>query len=89
MGHHNLQILGICKIRQKCFAFLGVRITEIIQIKGIATAGSWGIAVAALFVMLILTVILPVQAMKKEDSPYIIPEWQNEQFEKNMKRFHR
>ena len=69
--------------------FLPISIAYIIQIKGIATAGSWGIAVAALFVMLILTVILPVQAMKKEDSPYIIPEWQNEQFEKNMKRFHR
>ena len=68
--------------------FLPISIAYIVQVAESATAVTWVAAVAALVVMLSVSVILPVQAMKKEDSPYVIPEWQNEQFEKNNKRFH-
>ena len=68
--------------------FLPISIAYIVQVAESAMAVTWVAAVAALVVMLSVSVILPVQAMKKEDSPYVIPEWQNEQFEKNNKRFH-
>ena len=68
--------------------FLPISIAYIVQVAKSVTAVTWVVAVAALIVMLSVSVILPVQAMKKEDSPYVIPEWQNEQFEKNNKRFH-
>ena len=35
-----------------------------------------------LLLILVSTVILPVQGLKKKDSPYLIPEWQIDQFEK-------
>ena len=68
--------------------FLPISIAYIVQVAESATAVTWVAAVAALVVMLSVSVILPVQAMKKEDSPYVIPDWQNEQFEMNNKRFH-
>lgn len=42
----------------------------------------WVLAVAAFLIIAILTVILPVQGMKNENSPYDVPEWQVEQFYK-------
>ena len=55
------------------------------QIMLAAFAGmSWIIAFIALVVILLTTVILPVQLLKKRDSEYFIPEWQNQQFEKKQ-----
>lgn len=70
------------------FLFLPISIAYIRQVSNQTNAMSWIIALIALVVILLTTVILPVQLLKKRDSEYFIPEWQNQQFEKNNKRFH-
>ena len=67
--------------------FLPISVAYIVQIMGTATVKTWITAVIALVCMLIVSVILPVQLLKREDSPHVIPAWQNEQFEKNVQRF--
>lgn len=69
--------------------FLPISIVYIYQTAGLASGSTWAIAVAALVVILIVSVILPVQLLKKKDSPYEIPQWQLEQFEKVSERFKR
>lgn len=68
--------------------FLPISIIYIYQTAGLASGSTWAIAVAALAVILIVSVILPVQLLKKKDSPYEIPQWQMEQFEKVSGKFH-
>jgi hypothetical protein len=70
------------------FLFLPISIVYIRQVSNLTDAVCWIMAVAALVVILLVSVILPVQLLKKRDSGYYIPEWQNEQFEKNSKKFH-
>ncbi len=68
--------------------FLPISIAYIIHIVKDITIFTWFAAIVTLAVMLSVSVILPVQGMKKKDSPYPIPEWQYEQFKKNNKKFH-
>lgn len=68
--------------------FLPVSIAYIFQIAGKISGSTWAIALAALIVILIVSVILPVQLLKKKDSPYEIPQWQLDQFEKVSEKFH-
>lgn len=49
---------------------------------GIAAGTDWFFGVLMMMVMLVLTVILPVQCLKDRNSPYKVPEWQVEQLEK-------
>lgn len=53
-----------------------------ITANGLASGRDWLYGVGMLLLILVATVILPVQGLKKKDSPYMIPEWQIEQFEK-------
>ncbi|MGM9524770.1 MAG: HXXEE domain-containing protein [Peptococcaceae bacterium] len=53
-----------------------------ITANGLVSGKDWLGGVVMLVVILIATVILPVQGLKKKDSPYTIPEWQVEQLEK-------
>ncbi|MGN0136669.1 HXXEE domain-containing protein [Anaerotignum sp.] len=46
------------------------------------TGRDWIFGVGMLLLILVVTILLPVQTMKKKDSPYQIPEWQIQQFEK-------
>jgi len=48
----------------------------------LASGRDWLYGVGMLLLILVVTVILPVQGLKRKDSPYEIPEWQVEQFEK-------
>ena len=50
------------------------------------TGGDWLGGVGLLLLILVTTVILPVQCLKDKNSAYDIPQWQLEQFEK-VKRF--
>ncbi len=68
--------------------FLPISIAYIIQISAKASGITWLLAVVALVVMIIVTVILPVQLLKRKDSPYTIPQWQIEQFDKVSQKFH-
>ncbi len=68
--------------------FLPISIAYIVEVSKSIAATTWLIAVVALIFMLLLSVILPVQLLKKENSPYIIPSWQNKQFEKMQSIFH-
>ncbi|MGM9629425.1 HXXEE domain-containing protein [Butyricicoccus sp.] len=53
-----------------------------ITVNGCADGWDWLFGVGMLLLILVATVILPVQGLKKKDSPYQIPEWPIEQFEK-------
>lgn len=46
------------------------------------TGKDWLCAVGLLALIMVCTIILPVQGLKKKDSPYKIPEWQIQQLEK-------
>ncbi|MGN0158935.1 MAG: HXXEE domain-containing protein [Brotaphodocola sp.] len=70
------------------FLFLPISVIYLCKVAPLVSGSVWGIAVAALAAILVLTVILPVQLLKNPESPYGIPKWQLEQFEKNSKRFH-
>lgn len=45
-------------------------------------------SIVFLIFMLLVSVILPVQVLKNKNSKYVIPDWQNEQYEKIVNRFH-
>lgn len=64
--------------------FLPISCTYIATVVGAgAIAGiTWLYAVLAFAAIAALTVIAPVQGLKREDSPYAVPEWQVEQLEK-------
>lgn len=68
--------------------FLPISVGYLGRIAGQASASVWAAAVALLLAILVISVILPVQLLKRTDSPYEIPEWQLEQFERVSKRFH-
>lgn len=68
--------------------FLPISIVYIYQTAEQTSSFIWTIAVMALVVILISSVILPVQLLKKKDSPYEIPQWQLEQFDKVSQKFH-
>ena len=53
---------------------------------GLVAGMDWLFAVLAFFAMAALSVVAPVQLMKREDSPYAIPEWQAQQLEKVRNR---
>lgn len=95
------QVLGHCfemNLKGKTFynpgmttsiaLFLPISVAYIILIFKSIDVKTWIIAVIALIVMLLTSVILPVQGLKDEASPYFIPEWQNKQFEKINRKFH-
>ena len=44
-------------------------------------AGDWALSVACFALIAAVSVVLPVQAMKRADSPYPIPQWQVERLE--------
>ncbi|MGN0162508.1 MAG: HXXEE domain-containing protein, partial [Candidatus Ornithomonoglobus sp.] len=69
------------------FLFLPISVYYIYYISsaGISSGADWFFGVLMLAAILALTVILPVQCLKDKNSPYEIPEWQNEQFEKVCK----
>lgn len=68
--------------------FLPISIFYLVRIAGQVSASVWIAAVALLLAILVISVILPVQLLKRTDSPYEIPEWQLEQFERVYERFH-
>lgn len=67
--------------------FLPVSIAYIVKTSMLTSAVTWAGAAGFLVVMLIISVISPVQLMKKKDSPHHIPQWQIDQFEKVSERF--
>lgn len=95
------QVLGHCfemNLKGKTFynpgmatsiaLFLPISVAYIILMFESIAVKTWIIAIIALIVMLLTSVILPVQGLKDEASPYFIPEWQNKQFEKINHKFH-
>lgn len=95
------QVLGHCfemNLKGKTFynpgmatsivLFLPISIAYIVSVFASLNKTTWIIAVIALIVMLFISVILPVQGLKNEASPYVIPEWQNKQFEMINHKFH-
>lgn len=66
------------------FLFIPISVYYICYIigNGLAFGKDWLYGVLMLLLILVATVITPVQALKKKDSPYEIPQWQVEQFEK-------
>lgn len=70
------------------FLFLPISIVYIKQTAGLAGGKCWLAAVAALVAILLITVIMPVQLLKRKDSPYVIPEHQKQQFDKVNQMFH-
>lgn len=66
------------------FLFLPVSVYYIWYITdgSLASGRDWLYGTLMLVLILLITVIAPVQGLKKEDSPYEIPEWQVGQFEK-------
>lgn len=57
-----------------------------ICVNDMVKGSDWLYGVLMLILIILLTVIVPVQTMKKKDSAYEIPKWQDEQFEK-VKKF--
>lgn len=95
------QVLGHCfemNLKGKTFynpgmatsiaLFLPISVAYIILMFESIAVKTWIIAIIALIVMLVTSVILPVQGLKDKASPYFIPEWQNKQFEKINRKFH-
>lgn len=64
--------------------FLPISIYYIYYIvsNGLVVGMDWVYGILMLVLILIVTVIAPVQGLKKKDSPYKIPDWQIQQFEK-------
>lgn len=52
---------------------------------GLLTGASWLWGIIACLVIVALTVVLPVQGLKNQNSQYPIPDWQLQQFEKVWK----
>ena len=68
--------------------FLPISIAYIHRMAKFTSGADWAAAVIATIVIMIVSVILPVQLLKKKNSPYDIPQWQLDQFEKVYKKFH-
>lgn len=64
------------------FLFLPVSVLYIREIADFLSVYTVLLSMAAIFVIVIVTVIMPVQGLKNRNSPYRIPDWQYEQFEK-------
>lgn len=66
------------------FLFLPISVyyIRLVSVSGMASGKYWLYAVLMLVLMMVVTVVLPVQGLKRKDSPYEIPEWQVQQFEK-------
>ena len=66
------------------FLFIPISIYYMIFIidNQLATTSDWIFGAVAFVSMTALTVIFPVQILKDKNSPYIVPEWQIEQFNK-------
>lgn len=62
--------------------FLPVSAIYIWEIQDFLSVHTVILSLAAVLVIVIATVILPVQGLKNRNSPYRIPEWQYRQFEK-------
>jgi hypothetical protein len=67
--------------------FLPISIAYIRTVIPSLTGLIWLEAVLATLVILLCSVVLPVQGMKNTASPYFIPEWQKLQYEKLSRRF--
>ena len=64
------------------FLFLPISLSYILQIQELLTPHMIFTSLVSAVVIVLVTVILPVQGLKSRNSPYRIPEWQYRQFEK-------
>lgn len=66
------------------FLFIPISIYYMVFIteNNLTTTWDWVLGAIAFVVTLIVTTILPVQLLKDKNSPYVVPEWQIEQFNK-------
>ena len=66
------------------FLFIPIGIYYMVFVTGnqLATTWNWIFGVITFVVAFVVTTVLPVQLLKDKNSPYIIPEWQVERFNK-------
>lgn len=50
--------------------------------QGLASGADWALGALGFVAIAALTVVLPVQGLKRKDSPYDVPQWQVDQLEK-------
>ncbi len=68
--------------------FIPISVAYIVYVFPCLDGVTWFLSVVFLIFMLLVSVILPVQLLKNKNSKYVIPDWQNEQYEKIANRFH-
>lgn len=70
------------------FLPIGFDYIRFVMAHSLVTGWSWTLAVITLIACIVLTIILPVQALKNKQTPYPIPFWQAKRFEQVCRLFH-
>ena len=63
------------------FLPIGVAYIDAVTVHGLITSWNWVVALLILIACILLTIVLPVQALKNKQTPYPIPVWQVKRFE--------
>lgn len=70
------------------FLPIGINYIRFVIRHSLVTGWIWTLAILTLIACIVLTIVLPVQALKNKQTPYRIPAWQVKRFEQVCHLFH-